>query len=84
MLDDKYTLFNMTVKDLSMDQICKRRKPGHVLTPVKMNYSRFLRTCAQWNGQAQAVTSKEVHDAYSDLANDADTCRINQGTTQVY
>ncbi len=51
-------LFNMekmSEDDLPMDEVCVHPKLGHVIMPVKMNFSSHLSLCQKFRGRMGVV-----------------------------
>ncbi len=75
----KFSLVNMTTKEVSMDSICKPIKPGDVIIPDKRTFESLFSLCEKFHGKASVVTSEKMQKDLSQLILNTPSCAVIGG-----
>ncbi len=53
-------LENMSEVDVSMESVCVPPRPGHVIMPMKRNFSAHMDVCSKFKGVASVIRDAET------------------------
>ena len=74
----QWSLVNMVEEELSEDEICRPRRPGHVLFPEVRNVTSALSLCQNMKALISVVTSREQQNTMDKIYRDFFTVKESE------
>ena len=75
----EFELLNMTEYEASMQEICTPVRPGHVIMPVRRNFTSHRSICTRFRGIMSVIGDEQTQDALNEQVSRHEVCRDKHG-----